>query len=259
MTVRLVDWADEEGARFGRSLLGSSAVAGHARPRRRARPARRRGHARCRTRWRPAASTSTAPAPRRRGSTARCAYLELHIEQGPVLLDTGRLASAVSGTFGDERYLITLHRPVRARGLDADAPAPRLARRRGDRRARDPRGRHPPRRRLRPSARMHGRPGRDHRDRGRDRDDARPAPPRRRRAGDDARRVPRGVRARRRETFDCEVAPRRVFGATPTPFHPRLVELARAAVDGGRRRRRRRRSRPARCTTRPRSAGSCRP
>src|SRR3712207_2431709 len=28
ITVRLVDWADEEGARFGRSLFGSSAVAG---------------------------------------------------------------------------------------------------------------------------------------------------------------------------------------------------------------------------------------
>ena len=53
--------------------------------------------------------------PRRRGrarpraSTARVAYLELHIEQGPVLLDTGRLASAVSGTVGVERYLIDLH------------------------------------------------------------------------------------------------------------------------------------------------------
>ncbi len=28
VTVRLVDWADEEGARFGRSLFGSSAFAG---------------------------------------------------------------------------------------------------------------------------------------------------------------------------------------------------------------------------------------
>src|SRR4029079_9372058 len=28
ITLRLVDWADEEGARFGRSLLGSSAAAG---------------------------------------------------------------------------------------------------------------------------------------------------------------------------------------------------------------------------------------
>src|SRR5206468_4672842 len=35
------------------------------------------------------------------------AYLELHIEQGPVLLDSGRPASAVSGTFGDERHLVT--------------------------------------------------------------------------------------------------------------------------------------------------------
>ena len=35
--VALVDWADEEGARFGRSLLGSSAFAGHAGRRGRAR------------------------------------------------------------------------------------------------------------------------------------------------------------------------------------------------------------------------------
>src|SRR5580693_4966049 len=28
VTIRIVDWADEEGARFGRSLLGSSAFAG---------------------------------------------------------------------------------------------------------------------------------------------------------------------------------------------------------------------------------------
>jgi N-carbamoyl-L-amino-acid hydrolase len=33
------------------------------------------------------------------------------------------------------------------------------------------------------------------------------------------------------EQFGCEVSSRRVFGATPTPFHPRLVELARAAVE----------------------------
>ena len=42
--VRLVDWADEEGARFGRSLLGSSRRRRHARPRRRPRPPRQRGH-----------------------------------------------------------------------------------------------------------------------------------------------------------------------------------------------------------------------
>src|SRR5947209_12923005 len=84
ITVRLVDWADEEGARFGRSLFGSSAFAG----------------------------TQSIAADRGRtdkdgvrleGAVRRCgieidrigeaarerygasAYLELHIEQGPVL------------------------------------------------------------------------------------------------------------------------------------------------------------------------------
>jgi N-carbamoyl-L-amino-acid hydrolase len=33
--------------------------------------------------------------------------------------------------------------------------------------------------------------------------------------------------------FDCGVEARRVFGATPTPFHPQLVELATAATGGG--------------------------
>src|SRR5919199_6695086 len=32
LTVRLVDWADEEGARFGRSLFGSSAASGNMNP-----------------------------------------------------------------------------------------------------------------------------------------------------------------------------------------------------------------------------------
>src|SRR5262249_27904160 len=32
VTLTLVDWADEEGARFGRSLLGSSAAAGSLKP-----------------------------------------------------------------------------------------------------------------------------------------------------------------------------------------------------------------------------------
>jgi acetylornithine deacetylase/succinyl-diaminopimelate desuccinylase-like protein len=33
------------------------------------------------------------------------------------------------------------------------------------------------------------------------------------------------------EKFDCGVKARRVFGATPTPFHPDLVKIARAAVE----------------------------
>jgi len=108
ITIRLVDWADEEGARFGRSLFGSSAFAG----------------------------THTIDADRKRAdkdgitledALAQCniamekigdaqaeqknaaAYLELHIEQGPVLEDLGLALGAVTGTKGVERHAITFH------------------------------------------------------------------------------------------------------------------------------------------------------
>ena len=106
VTIRLVDWADEEGARFGRSLFGSSAFAG----------------------------TQTIAADRGRtdkdgvrleDALRRCgveverigeaaqerenasAYLELHIEQGPVLERMGLPLAAVLGTKGVERHAIT--------------------------------------------------------------------------------------------------------------------------------------------------------
>ncbi len=106
VSVRLVDWADEEGARFSRSLIGSSACTGTLVP------------ADIRT-LTDAGGTTLGDGlaacgidlDAAVGATASLAgalaYLELHIEQGPVLLDTGRLASAVSGTFGVERHLIT--------------------------------------------------------------------------------------------------------------------------------------------------------
>jgi len=108
VTVRLVDWADEEGARFGRSLFGSSAFAG----------------------------TQTVAADRvrkdRDGETLEdvlrecgfdidrvgdagkeranaAAYLELHIEQGPVLEELGLPLGVVLGTKGVERHAITFH------------------------------------------------------------------------------------------------------------------------------------------------------
>lgn len=107
-TVKLVDWADEEGARFGRSLFGSSAFGG----------------------------THTIDADRKRtdrdgitleealrtcgidvervGEAAReqrdlAAYLELHIEQGPVLESLGKPLGVVLGTKGVERWAITFH------------------------------------------------------------------------------------------------------------------------------------------------------
>lgn len=105
ITVRLVDWADEEGARFGKSLFGSSACAG------------------------------TLDMDEARGLVDKdgitlpdavkaqgidfekvkdsgverknaAAYLELHIEQGPVLLDKGLALGTVLGTYGVERHAI---------------------------------------------------------------------------------------------------------------------------------------------------------
>ncbi len=104
--VRFVDWADEEGARFGRSLLGSSACAGTLEPDgvgelTDANGVTLRDGLAAREVDLDAASSATD---RLDGAVA---YLELHIEQGPVLLDSGRLAAAVSGTFGVERHLIT--------------------------------------------------------------------------------------------------------------------------------------------------------
>jgi N-carbamoyl-L-amino-acid hydrolase len=133
VTIRLVDWADEEGARFGRSLLGSSAFAGT--------------HSIAADRGRTDKDGLTLE-----DAVARCgypidefpraaveqqnaaAYLELHIEQGPVLEGLGLPLGVVLGTKGVERYQITFHgqeahsgsTPMNAR-RDALAAAAKLA------------------------------------------------------------------------------------------------------------------------------------
>ena len=133
ITIRLVDWADEEGARFGRSLFGSSAFAGT--------------HTINQDRTR---TDSTGE--RLEDALANCgisvdkignaqierknaaAYLELHIEQGPVLEQMGLPLAAVLGTKGVERHAITFHgqeahsgsTPMTARH-DALAAAAKLA------------------------------------------------------------------------------------------------------------------------------------
>ncbi|MFA5569498.1 MAG: Zn-dependent hydrolase [Trueperaceae bacterium] len=103
VTVRLVDWADEEGARFGRSLLGSSAAGGTLVP----------DEERDR---KDADGVLLVDALKRCGvdldrmNDAHAelknagAYLELHIEQGPVLLDLDLPLGVVLGTFGVERH-----------------------------------------------------------------------------------------------------------------------------------------------------------
>src|SRR6478672_2466401 len=100
VTVRLVDWADEEGARFGRSLFGSSAAAGSMTDQ---------------DELRKLTDREGIPLPEAVGAygvdldraldahaelASAEAYLELHIEQGPVLESLDRPLGVVLGTFG---------------------------------------------------------------------------------------------------------------------------------------------------------------
>jgi N-carbamoyl-L-amino-acid hydrolase len=106
VTVCLVDWADEEG-RFGMSLLGSSAAAGRI-DLDAARAARdRNGVALVDALRDHGLSVDALPdAHRRLRSVDARAYLELHIEQGPVLASMSAPAGAVVGSFGVERHLL---------------------------------------------------------------------------------------------------------------------------------------------------------
>ena len=106
VTVRVVDWADEEGARFGKSLFGSAAFSGNL----------DLDEARV-LKDKDGISLPDAIAEygidfenvKAAGIEAEnaAAYLELHIEQGPVLLDMDLPLGAVLGTFGVERHAIT--------------------------------------------------------------------------------------------------------------------------------------------------------
>jgi hydantoinase/carbamoylase family amidase len=107
VTVRLVDWADEEGARFGRSLLGSSAAAGSMRDQEELRLLVDRDGVRL-----PDALAEHGVDLDRMLESGRqlekaAAYLELHIEQGPVLEGLGLPLGTVLGTFGVERHRVT--------------------------------------------------------------------------------------------------------------------------------------------------------
>src|SRR5689334_18388267 len=106
VTVRLVDWADEEGARFGKSLFGSSACSGNLNMDE-ARVLKDKDGIGL-----PEALQQVGvDFERVKESGAELknagAYLELHIEQGPVLLDLNLPLGAVLGTFGVERHALT--------------------------------------------------------------------------------------------------------------------------------------------------------
>ena len=133
LTIRLLDWADDEGARFGRSLLGSSAFAGthsiEADRKKTDKDGIRMDDAlrRC------GVDMDRFPDAEREQKNA-VAYLELHIEQGPVLESMGLPLGVVLGTKGVERHAITFHgqeahsgsTPMKVR-RDALAAAAKLA------------------------------------------------------------------------------------------------------------------------------------
>jgi N-carbamoyl-L-amino-acid hydrolase len=108
VTLKLVDWADEEGARFGRSLVGSSAAGGSLNIEDIRNLKDRQG-------------VNQADALKENGvdidrmlnahrelkKINAKAYLELHIEQGPVLEAMNKPTGVVLGTFGVERHMVT--------------------------------------------------------------------------------------------------------------------------------------------------------
>jgi hydantoinase/carbamoylase family amidase len=104
-TVSLIDFADEEGARFGRSLFGSSWLSGSIKAED-VRDLRDAGGDRLGDVVAEyGVDLDRAPAAASRLADVR-AYLELHIEQGPVLENAGLAVGAVLGTFGVERHRI---------------------------------------------------------------------------------------------------------------------------------------------------------
>ena len=108
VTVRVVDWADEEGARFGKSLFGSSACSGNLDMDEARGLVDKQG-----IKLPDALKNVGIDFDRVKDSGQElknaAAYLELHIEQGPVLLDLDLPLGAVLGTFGVERHAITFH------------------------------------------------------------------------------------------------------------------------------------------------------
>ena len=108
VTVRLVDWADEEGARFGKSLFGSSACSGNL-DMNEARGLRDKDGIGLPEALRVVGVDFERVKESGVELKNAAAYLELHIEQGPVLLDLDLPLGAVLGTFGVERHAITFH------------------------------------------------------------------------------------------------------------------------------------------------------
>jgi N-carbamoyl-L-amino-acid hydrolase len=107
LTVRLVNWADEEGARFGRSLFGSSAAAGSMADQNELRRRHDANGIALPDALREHGVDLDRALEARKQLDGAAAYLELHIEQGPVLESLDLPLGVVLGTFGVERHQVT--------------------------------------------------------------------------------------------------------------------------------------------------------
>jgi hydantoinase/carbamoylase family amidase len=107
VTVRLVNWADEEGARFGRSLFGSSAAAGTMDDQDDLRARKDANGIALPDALREHGVDLDSALDAQSELEGAAAYLELHIEQGPVLESMDLPLGVVLGTFGVERHQVT--------------------------------------------------------------------------------------------------------------------------------------------------------
>jgi N-carbamoyl-L-amino-acid hydrolase len=107
VTVRLVNWADEEGARFGRSLFGSSAAAGSMADQDELRARKDADGIALPDALGEHGVDLDSALDAHTELAGAAAYLELHIEQGPVLESMELPLGVVLGTFGVERHQVT--------------------------------------------------------------------------------------------------------------------------------------------------------
>ena len=105
-TLAVVDWADEEGTRFGRSLLGSSAATGALTAQELDALRSEDGTPACDVVGAYGFRTEALGAPTGRLGSVKAA-VELHIEQGPTLERANRPVAAVAGCLGVRRSRIT--------------------------------------------------------------------------------------------------------------------------------------------------------
>ena len=107
VTLTVADFADEEGARFSRSLLGSSGASGSLVPDSVRGLVDRQGVRLPDALAENGIDLDRMPEARRSLDERRPrAYLELHIEQGPVLEAMGRSTGVVIGAYGVERHVL---------------------------------------------------------------------------------------------------------------------------------------------------------